>query len=243
MAKYQLASVNSPSVEFEINGVVRESNVIKSCKSHPNFKDPILFLDVMLPEEPAYMPPMNISVRDHRAFGQKPRVGIHVLKDMAPYQIEPRTTKFDPILNIPCECTCSRSQVAQCSFHVNRPLALSPNSLVKTLKTLCGSSICCFLNQQQGLSSSLRNKTWTREERLGFKHLGRQAILTDSQGLVNNQLCPCPSLNTYYRSADRLVLDNYPRLSWILLASQGLIPDNVTSRRTLVSVLVAHQPV
>ncbi|THD28228.1 Myoferlin [Fasciola hepatica] len=101
MAKYQLASVNSPSVEFEINGVVRESNVIKSVKHHPNFKDPFLFLDVMLPEEPAYMPPLNISVRDHRAFGQKPRVGIHVLQDMSSYQVDPRTTKFDPILNIP----------------------------------------------------------------------------------------------------------------------------------------------
>ncbi|VDP91203.1 unnamed protein product [Echinostoma caproni] len=101
MAKYQLASVNSPSVEFEINGVVRESSIIKNAKHHPNFKDPILFLDVMLPEEPAYMPPMNIAVRDHRAFGQKPKVGMHVLKDLTPFQMEPRTTKHDPILSIP----------------------------------------------------------------------------------------------------------------------------------------------
>ncbi|KAF5404171.1 hypothetical protein PHET_02557 [Paragonimus heterotremus] len=100
MAKYQLASVNKPSVQFEIGGVVCESEIIKSMKNCPNFSNPRLFVEAMLPEEAIYMPPLNISVRDHRAFGQKPRVGIHVLSSLSVYQVAPRTTDIDPVLQM-----------------------------------------------------------------------------------------------------------------------------------------------
>ncbi|KAF8567711.1 hypothetical protein P879_09042 [Paragonimus westermani] len=100
MAKYHLASVNKPSVEFEIGGVVCESEIIKSVKNCPNFSNPRLFVEAMLPEEAIYMPPLNISVRDHRAFGQKPRVGIHVLSSLSVYQVAPRTTDIDPVLQM-----------------------------------------------------------------------------------------------------------------------------------------------
>jgi hypothetical protein len=40
----------------------------------------------MLPREELYMPPMNIRVRDHRQFGRKPTVGIHVLKSLEEYR-------------------------------------------------------------------------------------------------------------------------------------------------------------
>lgn len=42
----------------------------------------------MLPREELYMPPMNIRVRDHRQFGRKPTVGIHVLKSLEDYRCE-----------------------------------------------------------------------------------------------------------------------------------------------------------
>ena len=40
----------------------------------------------MLPREELYMPPMNIRVKDHRQFGRKPMVGIHVLKNFEVFQ-------------------------------------------------------------------------------------------------------------------------------------------------------------
>ena len=45
----------------------------------------------MLPKEELYMPPLNIRVRDHRAFGRKPVVGVHVLKNMLGFRCAPPT--------------------------------------------------------------------------------------------------------------------------------------------------------
>nr|XP_022342080.1 myoferlin-like isoform X4 [Crassostrea virginica] len=89
MQKFQLAAVTSPSIEFECGGHVMESNVIKNTKKNPNFTENILFFDVMLPREELYMPPMNIRVRDHRQFGRKPTVGIHVLKSLEEHRCDP----------------------------------------------------------------------------------------------------------------------------------------------------------
>ncbi|XP_062606394.1 myoferlin-like isoform X2 [Saccostrea cucullata] len=88
MQKFQLAAVTSPSVEFECGGHVLESSTIKNLKKNPNFNKNVLFFDVMLPREELYMPPMNIRVRDHRKFGRKPTVGIHVL-NLENYRCDP----------------------------------------------------------------------------------------------------------------------------------------------------------
>ncbi|KAH3789669.1 hypothetical protein DPMN_167855, partial [Dreissena polymorpha] len=89
MKSYQLSSVTSPSIEFEVSGNVVQSDVIKSTKRNPNFTSPSYFFDVMLPKEELYMPPMNIRVRDHRQFGRKPIVGLHVLKSLEKFRIDP----------------------------------------------------------------------------------------------------------------------------------------------------------
>ena len=47
MKKFQLSSVTSPSIEFEVSGNVVESTMIKNTKRNPNFTDPILFFDVV----------------------------------------------------------------------------------------------------------------------------------------------------------------------------------------------------
>ena len=47
MKKYQLASVTSPSLEFEVGGKIIKSKVIKNTKKNPNFDQPLLFLEVV----------------------------------------------------------------------------------------------------------------------------------------------------------------------------------------------------
>ncbi|KAK3095803.1 hypothetical protein FSP39_019399 [Pinctada imbricata] len=59
MKKFQLAACTSPSIEFECGGQILESKVIKNTKKNPNFDEPVLFFDIMLPKEELYMPPMN----------------------------------------------------------------------------------------------------------------------------------------------------------------------------------------
>ena len=43
----------------------------------------------MLPREELYMPPVNIRIRDHREFGRKPTVGIHVIKSLEQFRCNP----------------------------------------------------------------------------------------------------------------------------------------------------------
>ena len=43
----------------------------------------------MLPKEEYFMPPVNLRVRDHRAFGRKPTVGMHVIRSLEKYMVSP----------------------------------------------------------------------------------------------------------------------------------------------------------
>ena len=47
MKRYQLASVSSPSIEFECGGHVVHSTVIKNTQKNPNFDQPLFFFDVV----------------------------------------------------------------------------------------------------------------------------------------------------------------------------------------------------
>ncbi|WAR21900.1 MYOF-like protein [Mya arenaria] len=85
----ELSSVTSPSIEFEVSGHVIKSDMIKNTKRNPNFANPTYFFDVMLPKEELYMPPVNVRVRDHRQFGRKPTVGIHVLRSLEKFKAQP----------------------------------------------------------------------------------------------------------------------------------------------------------
>ncbi|KAL9983681.1 hypothetical protein ACROYT_G005897 [Oculina patagonica] len=87
MKKYQLAKVTSPSIEFECMGTVIPSPVIEDTKKTPNFAEPVLERRILnLPVEDMYSPPINIRVKDNRAFGRKPLVGIHSVKALGPFK-------------------------------------------------------------------------------------------------------------------------------------------------------------
>lgn len=47
MKKYQLTSVTSPSIDFEIGDHKITSTVIKNLKRNPNFDQPLFFFDVV----------------------------------------------------------------------------------------------------------------------------------------------------------------------------------------------------
>lgn len=87
MKKFQLAKVTSPSIEFECMGTIIPSKTIENTKKTPNFAEPILERKILnLPVEDLYSPPINIRVRDNRAFGRKPLVGIHSVKSLGAFK-------------------------------------------------------------------------------------------------------------------------------------------------------------
>ncbi|CAF0934963.1 unnamed protein product [Rotaria sordida] len=96
MKTFMLSDVDCPQVVFEVGGNEIESTIIKSAKKTPNFDKPLLFLDVMLPKEDLYAPPMNIKVKDHRSFGRKPVVGFHIIKSLERFRCDPTA----PLLTI-----------------------------------------------------------------------------------------------------------------------------------------------
>lgn len=48
----------------------------------------------MIPKEEIYIPPMNVKVLDHRHFGRKPIVGVHVIKSLSKFRINRERESF-----------------------------------------------------------------------------------------------------------------------------------------------------
>lgn len=114
MKTFELSPISSPSVEFDCGGKVVQSKRMKDAKQNPNFENPVLYLEMLLPQEPQYMPPLNIKVRDHRQFGRKPVVGTCVIKSLHDYFCQPfvsevgdetiqQSDAVDTVIEIPSE--------------------------------------------------------------------------------------------------------------------------------------------
>ncbi|XP_061619874.1 dysferlin isoform X3 [Phyllopteryx taeniolatus] len=89
LKSFQLASVSSPSLQVECGGAAVQSCVIRSVKKKANFDVNALFLDVRLPLEELYMPPIVIKVIDNRQFGRKPVVGQCTVRSLEEYRCSP----------------------------------------------------------------------------------------------------------------------------------------------------------
>ncbi|XP_067379390.1 dysferlin isoform X11 [Channa argus] len=89
LKSFQLASVTSPSLQVECGGTMVQSCVIRSVKKKPNFDVNTLILDVRLPREELYMPPIVIKVIDNRQFGRKPVVGQCTIRSLEEYRCNP----------------------------------------------------------------------------------------------------------------------------------------------------------
>ncbi|NIG57847.1 Dysferlin [Pontoporia blainvillei] len=89
MKSYQLASVSSPSLVVECGGQTVQSCVIKNLRKNPNFDICTLFMEVMLPREELYCPPVVIKVIDNRQFGRRPVVGQCTIRSLESFLCDP----------------------------------------------------------------------------------------------------------------------------------------------------------
>ncbi|XP_016421552.1 dysferlin isoform X5 [Sinocyclocheilus rhinocerous] len=96
LKSFQLASVTSPSLQVECGGSVVQSCVIRNTKKNPNFEVNTLFIDVRLPKEELYMPPLVIKVIDNRQFGRKPVVGQCTVHSLNEFHWQPESLDRDP---------------------------------------------------------------------------------------------------------------------------------------------------
>uniref|UniRef100_A0A3B4FII8 Dysferlin n=1 Tax=Pundamilia nyererei TaxID=303518 RepID=A0A3B4FII8_9CICH len=98
LKSFQLASVTSPSLQVECGGSMVQSCVIRSVKKKPNFDINTLLLDVRLPQEELYMPPIVIKVIDNRQFGRKPVVGQCTIRSLEEYRYNQEDEQATPHL-------------------------------------------------------------------------------------------------------------------------------------------------
>uniref|UniRef100_UPI00398F8D26 dysferlin n=1 Tax=Pristiophorus japonicus TaxID=55135 RepID=UPI00398F8D26 len=95
LKSYQLASVSSPSLVVECGGQIVQSCVIKNAKKNPNFNTSVLFIEVCLPKEQLYSPPISVKVIDNRQFGRRPIVGQCTIRSLEDFYCDPYMEKRD----------------------------------------------------------------------------------------------------------------------------------------------------
>ncbi|NXX16148.1 DYSF protein, partial [Podargus strigoides] len=95
LKSYQLASVTSPSLLVECGGQLVQSCVIKNVKKNPNFDVCLLFMEVRLPKESLYSPPIIVKVIDNRPFGRRPVVGQCTIRSLEDFYCDPYREEAD----------------------------------------------------------------------------------------------------------------------------------------------------
>eukprot|EP00056_Hartaetosiga_gracilis_P007895 m.113633 g.113633 ORF g.113633 m.113633 type:complete len:2195 (+) comp12801_c0_seq2:42-6626(+) len=75
LSKYKFLSVNQPSVSVQCGNFLVSSPKLRNKKSDPNFHNTILSIEMLLPVNRLYAPPIVIKLFDNRKFGRKPCVG------------------------------------------------------------------------------------------------------------------------------------------------------------------------
>uniref|UniRef100_A0A8C9NRU9 Dysferlin n=1 Tax=Serinus canaria TaxID=9135 RepID=A0A8C9NRU9_SERCA len=89
LKSFQLASVTSPSLLVECGGQRVQSGVIKNVKKNPNFDVCVLFMEVRLPKESLYSPPITLKIIDNRPFGRRPVVGQCTIRSLQEFYWDP----------------------------------------------------------------------------------------------------------------------------------------------------------
>uniref|UniRef100_A0A2I2Z8Z1 Dysferlin n=1 Tax=Gorilla gorilla gorilla TaxID=9595 RepID=A0A2I2Z8Z1_GORGO len=89
MKSYQLANISSPSLVVECGGQTVQSCVIRNLRKNPNFDICTLFMEVMLPREELYCPPITVKVIDNRQFGRRPVVGQCTIRSLESFLCDP----------------------------------------------------------------------------------------------------------------------------------------------------------
>lgn len=93
LKRVHLLKVDKPRVDIECAGHILYSSIIQNAKRNPNFSTPVKFLDLDLPEQELYRPPLTIRAVDCRSFGRYTLVGTHMINSIHKYMYTPLTKK------------------------------------------------------------------------------------------------------------------------------------------------------
>lgn len=93
LKRVHLLTVDKPRVDIECAGNIIYSSIIQNAKRNPNFTNPVKFVDVELPDQDLYRPPLTIRVIDCRSFGRITLVGTHTINSIHKYIYTPMSKR------------------------------------------------------------------------------------------------------------------------------------------------------
>ncbi|XP_063235260.1 otoferlin-like isoform X2 [Bacillus rossius redtenbacheri] len=93
LKRVHLLTVDKPRVDIECAGHILHSSVIQNARKNPNFNNPVKFLELELPEQELYRPPLTVRVVDCRSFGRYTLVGTHTISSIHKYMYVPATKR------------------------------------------------------------------------------------------------------------------------------------------------------
>ena len=85
LKRIHLLSVDKPRVDVECAGHILHSSVILNTKKNPNFSTLVKIMDLELPDQELYRPPVTIRAVDCRSFGRYTLVGTHTINSIHKY--------------------------------------------------------------------------------------------------------------------------------------------------------------
>lgn len=93
LKRIHLLTVDKPRVDIECSGHILYSSIIQNAKKNPNFTNAVKFLELDLPEQELYRPPLTIRAVDCRSFGRYTLVGTHMINSIHKYMYKPLTRR------------------------------------------------------------------------------------------------------------------------------------------------------
>ncbi|XP_074595836.1 ferlin family C2 domain-containing myoferlin misfire [Brevipalpus obovatus] len=83
LKKFKWSSIDRPRVDIDCGGSTISSAVISNYKKNSNFPNYRKEIDLMLPDQNHYCPPLSIRVGDCRAFGRFSLIGSHLIRSLS----------------------------------------------------------------------------------------------------------------------------------------------------------------
>ncbi|XP_012269850.2 otoferlin isoform X2 [Athalia rosae] len=93
LKRVHLLTVDKPRVDVECAGHILYSSVVPNAKKNPNFNTLIKFMELELPEQELYRPPLTIRAVDCRSFGRYTLVGTHTINSIHRYMYVPQSKR------------------------------------------------------------------------------------------------------------------------------------------------------
>ncbi|KOB67239.1 Otoferlin [Operophtera brumata] len=93
LKRVHFLTVDKPRVDIECSGHTLTSTVIQNAKRNPNFNNPTKFIELELPDQDVYQPPLTIRVVDCRSFGRNVLVGTHTINSIQKYIFTPMSKR------------------------------------------------------------------------------------------------------------------------------------------------------